>query len=176
MKKLIIVASLAITSLLLPVKSDSNTAVDLKSLAWQMCGKNNVYFVSKHLRFCKAAREIVCPEYYPQRRSETCRRSLGPRLGYSMIKVAKNVCSYNGGDLVTRRVQKHLHASHFCNRYKFYWLIKCLRKRSSVWGIDFGGFVFNDISNFVLLSFCPKNNMYILWDQYILWDEIFFLC
>lgn len=122
MEKLIAITTLVIICLVSSVEStDSNTAVDLRNLAQIMCTKKKTHYISGpgYRKFCKAAKDIICPGVLKNHPVGRCVLSTGPRsrLTYMMKKVAKNVCFYEGRDEATKKVRKHLDATSFCKRY-----------------------------------------------------------
>ena len=94
--------------------TDSNTAVDLESLADIVCKRNKVLYYSydrnKFDEFCKISKTAICPRTGKTRDSETaeCEAVDSKRIRYQTIKIHKSVCEYEGGDETVKYVQKEM--------------------------------------------------------------------
>ncbi|XP_063684690.1 uncharacterized protein LOC134818909 [Bolinopsis microptera] len=100
--------------------TDSNTAVDLASLADIVCkSKKVLYYRDGYKKFCELSKKIICPRTgkTPDPESVSCKATESPRIRYQMIKVHKAVCQYEGRDETTKKVQALMQDAGQCMYY-----------------------------------------------------------
>ena len=124
MKNMLRICGIVTICLILSVEpTDSNTAVDLRSLAKLMCLKNKkhkyqkVRFSLKQERFCKLCKDIICPGVTKSSGDFKCVKSKSLRLNYQTIKVTRAVCEYEGRDEMVKKVKEAMADDKLCDHH-----------------------------------------------------------
>ena len=126
MKQVLAVYLIILSCLLESVQStDSNTAVDLRSLADLICFQNKVWYTTNsgnYKTFCEVSKAIICPgssRSVQNAADVPCiEKSKGwQRINYQSMKVHKSVCQYEGWDTNTKDVQDKLQDAGQCDNY-----------------------------------------------------------
>ena len=124
MKNMLRICGIVTICLILSVEpTDSNTAVDLRSLAKLMCLKNKkhknqkVRFSLKQERFCQLSAILICPGVTKSSGNFKCVKSKSLRLNYQTIKVTRAVCEYEGRDEMVKKVKEAMADHKLCDHH-----------------------------------------------------------